>query len=220
MDSLNTPWKRLKARLQNLFVDHEILRIIYRNFYPLSDNAYRSNHPSGRFIKKLQKNYGLKTIISMRKADASGSYLLEKEACEKYGVTLINHRMSSRKLPRKEMIIKAKQLFDEVEYPILIHCKSGADRAGLMSVFYMHFVQKQPIEEAVKQLSMKYGHFRWADTGKLDYFFDKFFEYQADNPDVEFIDWVEKIYDRDELDKHFKSSGWANLIVNIILRRE
>jgi len=220
MSRLNSPLKRLIARLENLFVDHEILRMIFRNFYALSGNAYRSNHPSAAFIKKLKNKYGVKTIISMRKADNSASYLLEKEACEKYDVKLVNHRMSSRKLPKKEMVIGAQKLLQEAEYPILIHCKSGADRAGLMSVFYKHFVEKQPIEEAVKQLSMKYGHFRWADTGKLDFFFDKFFEYKQTHPEIEFIDWVENIYDRDTLDKQFKSAGWANIVVNKILRRE
>lgn len=220
MNSLNSPWQRFKARMQNLFVDHEILRMMFRNFYPLSHNAYRSNHPSAAFIKKLKNKYGVKTIISMRKADKSGSYLLEKEACEKYGVNLVNHRMSSRKLPKKEMVLKAKTLLNEVEYPILIHCKSGADRAGLMSVFYKHFVEKEPIEQAVSQLSMKYGHFRWADTGKLDFFFDQFFAYQSKNPEIEFIDWVEHIYDPEVLDKQFQSSGWANIVVNKILRRE
>ncbi len=220
MDLLDTPYKRFKARLQNLFVDHEILRIFFRNFYALSDKAYRSNHPSAGFIKKLRNKHGVKTIISMRKADTSGSYLLEKEACDSNGMILVNHRMSSRKLPKKDMVIKAKQLFDEVEYPILIHCKSGADRAGLMSVFYMHFVEKQPIEQAVEQLSMKYGHFRWADTGKLDFFFDKFFEYKQQHNGIEFIDWVENIYDPEALNSEFKSAGWANIVVNKILRRE
>ena len=220
MERLNSPWKRFLARLENLFVDHEILRMIFRNFYALSNKAYRSNHPSGPFIKKLQNKYGVKTIISMRKADSSASYLLEKEACDQYGVTLINHRMSSRKLPKKERIIQAQTLFNEVEYPILIHCKSGADRAGLMSVLYKHFVENEPMEIAVKQLSMKYGHFRWADTGRLDFFFDSFFKYQQSHPEVTFIDWVKNIYDPETLGKEFKSKGWANIVVNKILRRE
>ena len=156
----------------------------------------------------------------MRKANSSASYVLEKEACDKLNINLINHPMSSRKLPKKEMVLKAKELLETTEYPILIHCKSGADRAGLMSVFYMHFVEKQPIEEAVKQLSVKYGHFRWADTGKLDFFFDHFFKYKKDNPEIEFIDWVTNIYDREAIDGQFHSSGWANIVVNKILHRE
>lgn len=89
-----------------------------------------------------------------------------------------------------------------------------------MSVFYMHFIQKQPLKDAVKQLSIKFGHFRWADTGKLDFFFDAFFNYQKDHPEIEFLDWVTNVYDREALDKQFHSSGWANIVVNKILRRE
>ncbi|MGM0542215.1 MAG: fused DSP-PTPase phosphatase/NAD kinase-like protein [Pseudomonadota bacterium] len=215
-----TPFRRLKARLENLFIDHEILRMAYRNFYALSQNVFRSNHPSAAFLAKLQKKRGLKTVISMRKANRSGSYLLEKEACDKLGITLINHPMSSRKLPKPHMVLEAKRLLESVERPVLIHCKSGADRAGLMSVFYMHFIEQQPLEQAVKQLSIKYGHFRWADTGKLDFFFDAFFAYQKQHPQIEFLDWVTNIYDRESLDSQFKSSGWANIVVNKILKRE
>ena len=28
------------------------------------------------------------------------------------------------------------RIFDEIEYPVLLHCKSGADRAGFMSTLY------------------------------------------------------------------------------------
>lgn len=220
MNRLNTRWGRFKAHLDSWFVDHEILRMIYRNFYVLSDQAFRSNHPSAAFISKLQKKYGLKTIISLRRADLSGQYLLEKEACDRLGVTLINHPMSSRSLPDVDKVLEAKQILETAEYPILIHCKSGADRAGLMSVFYKHFIEKEPLEVAVKQLSMKYGHFRWADTGKLDFFFDSFFAYQAAHPDIDFLTWLQTVYDKPKLNAQFKSAGWANIVVNKILKRE
>ncbi len=220
MSSINSPFKRIKAHLENFFLDHEILRMLYRNFYALSPTAFRSNHPSKAFLKKLQTTHQLKTVVSMRKANTSASYLFEKEACEQLGITLIHHPMSSQKLPKPEMVVAAKALFETIQYPILIHCKSGADRAGLMSVLYMYFVQKQPMDVAVKQLSIKYGHFRWANTGKLDFFFDAFFQYQAQHPTIEFLEWVTTVYNRDELDKQFQSSGWANIIVHKILRRE
>lgn len=220
MTRLNTRWGRLKANLDAWFVDHEILRLMYRNFYALSARAFRSNHPSAAFIAKLQKKHGLKTIISLRRADKSGQYLLEKEACDKFGIQLINHPMSSRSLPDIEKVLKAKKILETADYPILIHCKSGADRAGLMSVFYKHFIEKEPLEVAVKQLSMKYGHFRWADTGKLDFFFDAFFAYQKDHPDIDFLTWLQTVYDKPKLNAQFKSAGWANIVVNKILKRE
>ena len=220
MDLLNTKLGRIKAHLQALFLDHEILRLIYRNFYSLSDHAYRSNHPSPSFLKSLKNKHNLKTVISMRKVNKTGQYLLEKEACDKLNIQLVHHPMSSRKLPDAQKIIEAKNLLENVEYPILIHCKSGADRAGLMSVLYKHFIEKEPMEEAIKQLSIKYGHFRWADTGRLDFFFDNFFAYQKTHPQIDFLTWVTSIYDKEDLDSKFKSSGWANIVVNKILNRE
>jgi len=220
MDMLNTRWKRLLAHLEAWFIDHEILRLFYRNFYALSPNAYRSNHPSPGFIRSLKKKHQINTIISLRRADKTGQYLLEKETCDQLGINLINFPMSSRSLPNPEQVVEAKALLETVEYPILIHCKSGADRAGLMSVFYKHFILHDPISEAVEQLRMKYGHFRWADTGKLDYFFDNFLDFKKQHPEVEFLEWVQHHYDKPALNDQFKSSGWANIVVNRILHRE
>jgi len=128
--------------------------------------------------------------------------------------------MSSRRLPEVDEIIKAKELLETVEYPILIHCKSGADRAGIMSVFYKHFILKQPIQEAASELSMKYGHFRWANTGKLDYFFDAFMTYEKQHPEVTFLEWVTQYYDKPTLNQQFVSAGWANIVVDKLLKRE
>lgn len=220
MERLKTKKGRLLAHLEAWFVDHEILRVLYRNFYKLSNDAFRSNHPSPAFIKKLKKANHVKTIISMRRADSTGQYRLEKQACDDIGITLINHPMSSRSFPDANKIIQAKSILENADYPILIHCKSGADRAGMMSVFYKHFILKQPIKQALSELSMKYGHFRWADTGKLDVFFEDFLQFEQQNPNISFTEWVQEHYDKPKLNEEFHAEGWANLVVNKILRRE
>jgi len=46
-------------------------------------------------------------------------------------------------------------LFGTLEYPILMHCKSGADRVGLMSALYLHTRHGVPISEARRQLSLR-----------------------------------------------------------------
>lgn len=220
MERLKTKKGRLFAHLEAWFVDHEILRVLYRNFYKLSNDAFRSNHPSPAFIKKLKKANHVKTIISMRRADSTGQYRLEKQACDDIGITLINHPMSSRSFPDANKIMQAKSILENADYPILIHCKSGADRAGMMSVFYKHFILKQPIKQALSELSMKYGHFRWADTGKLDVFFEDFLQFEQQNPNISFTEWVQDHYDKPKLNEEFHAEGWANLVVNKILRRE
>ena len=41
-------------------------------------------------------------------------------------------------------LTRARELFRTIEYPVLIHCKSGADRAGMMAVLYRHFHLGEP----------------------------------------------------------------------------
>jgi len=69
---------KLAAWFETWFIDHEILRKLYRNFHRISADAYRSNHPSARFLKKVQRKYGIKTIVSMRRAKTKGLIFLKR----------------------------------------------------------------------------------------------------------------------------------------------
>ena len=57
-----------------------------------------------------------------------GSYWLERAACERHGIKLVNFQVRSRAAPSKQELRAIRELFDRVEYPMLMHCKSGADR--------------------------------------------------------------------------------------------
>ena len=102
---------------------------------------------------------------------------------------------------------------------MLLHCKSGADRAGLMSVLYLLLRRACRWSEAKDELSLRYGHIRQADTGVLDRVFDSYLEYNARQP-IAFLDWVDTVYDPDELKRSFRSAGWARRLVDQVLRRE
>lgn len=227
MALLQTRWHKIKALFEAWVIDHEILRAFYRNLHKLSDEAYRSNHPTPRTIKSLKKKLGIKTIVNLRgqnsssfnRNDFSGQYKLEYDACQEHGIKLITFRFSSRDLPQIEEILDFKELLDKIEYPVLLHCKSGADRAGLASTLYLHFRKHEPIEN-IHQLGLKFGHIKWAETGILDYFFNAYKTFHKTHPDIEFIDWVKEHYDRDALNKNFRTNALGKFIVNTILRRE
>jgi protein tyrosine/serine phosphatase len=100
-----------------------------------------------------------------------------------------------------------------------MHCKSGADRVGLMSVLYLHYRKGEPIERAVRMLSPRYGHIRQGRTGVLDYFFAR---YLADGAPkgLSLEQWVDAGYDADALRAQFQTQWWANVLVDKVLRRE
>jgi len=217
--NLDTPWNRFVAWIDMFFVDHGFVRNLYNNFYALSDKMYRSSQPAPFQVRRYKQKYGIKTIINLRGENTFGSYHYEKEACEKEGLHFVNFRVYSRRMPSKKDVLGAKALLESIEYPANLHCKSGADRAGLMATLYMIFQEQQPVEEAIKQLDWKYGHFKQAKTGILDHFFQCYLDYNKETP-TEFLDWVENIYDEQACTESFHSSWWWNNVVDKILRRE
>ena len=204
--------------LDLIFLDHGIFRLIYLNKHRLGQNAWRAAQPAPHDFTRF-KRLGVKTVVNLRGERMSGSYWLEIAACKRLGLAFENCVIRSRAAPSLGELQGVRALLERVEYPILIHCKSGADRAGLMSVLYMHLKEGQPIEQALEQLSLRYGHIKQADTGVLDHFFDCYIEFNKHTP-MAFFDWVENVYNPAEVLGTFRANGWASRLVNDILRRE
>lgn len=200
-----------------IFVDHGIFRFKWRSLYKISENVYRCNQPFPWQILADKNKRGIKTIINLRGVRDCSSFYLEKEACKKYNIELINFPVTSRAAPKSETIFEAKELFKKIEYPILMHCKSGADRAGLMSALYLILHKNLPVKEAKKQLSFKYLHIKYAKTGILDAFFDDYLKNKNKN---NFLAWVKTDYDPERLKSSFKVKKISEIISTYILRRE
>jgi protein tyrosine phosphatase (PTP) superfamily phosphohydrolase (DUF442 family) len=204
--------------LDMLFIDHGVLRLIYVNRHRLGEHAWRSAQPAPHHIRALARD-GIRTIVNLRGERLCGSYWLEQHACRQYGIELVNFQVRSRAAPSREELKGARGLFERIRYPMLMHCKSGADRVGLMSVLYLFMREGVPLDQARKELSLRYGHIRQADTGILDYFFDRYLQDNARRP-MPFFEWVDTVYDPDELKRSFVAQGWANRLVDSVLRRE
>lgn len=197
--------------------DHGFLRAAFQNFHWISPEMARANQPSPRHVRRYAE-MGFRTIVNLRGENDSGHYLLEKEACEAAGVAMVAYPVKSRDMPQPEQIIAAKALFDAIAYPALMHCKSGADRAGLMGVLYLHLRRGAPVSAAMEQLSLKYLHVRQGKTGIIDFFFETYLAETGERKPL--LDWVREDYDPEALKARFMSQWWANVLVDKILRRE
>ncbi len=216
---ISSPPGRARAERELILGDHGFLRESFQNLHQISDEMWRSNQPSPAQIEEHVRLRGIKTILNLRGPSTRGYYLLEKEACKKYGVELIDFQVFSRDTPTPERVLEAKALFDAIQYPALMHCKSGADRAGIMSVLYMIFRQDQTVQTASRQLSKKYLHMREGKTGLLDAFFESYLTYAAEH-DTDFETWLTTVYDREKVKADFLKSGTSKLRLDWILRRE
>lgn len=211
-------WARLAAWVDLLVVDLGLLRAPVNRPVQIAPGLWRSNQPTPWRLKRLQRR-GFATVINLRGAGHSGAYHLERYHCQALGLRLIDLKLSSRRPPTVDQVSQLKRYFDEAERPLLIHCKSGADRAGLVAALFLLF-QGDTVEQVEQQLSLRYMHFRSAATGVLDHFLDCYKCDRAVSPSLTFNDWLEQGYDRNEVIRSFKPSGPARWLVDRLLRRE
>lgn len=216
---LNDPQDRKQAYRDLYWGDHGFLRVRFPNRHAIGGGMFRENQPSPKRIK-IWADEGIRTVVNLRGPSPKGFYQLEQEACEAHGLTLVNYRMYSRDVHSPERLLGTKALFDSIEYPAVMHCKSGADRTGIMGVLYRHFRMGDPIEVALEQLSFKYLHVKHGKTGMLGFFFRDFLAFKAVHPNVSFGEWVAKHYDPEDVKSRFMSHWTGNALTELILRRE
>ena len=209
---------RISAHFDMAWRDHAFLRVWWTNAHWISDEMVRTNQPWPFQIKGWARR-GVKTIVNLRGGFGTSFYQLERQTCAQVGLNHVDFTVTSRSAPTVEQLHEAKKVFDSITYPALLHCKSGADRAGLASVLYLHFRKGEPIDKAMRMLNLRYGHIRQGKTGVLDFFFEKYLEHSKTSG-LSLIDWAERHYDPVAVKAEFQSKWWANVLVDQIFRRE
>lgn len=222
---------RVRAYADMWLKDHGFIRDLYFNLHRISDKAWRSAQPGPRQIGRV-RDLGIRTIVNLRgRRDTCGSYILEREAAAAAGLTLVDFPLRSRSAWEKPTLHAAARLFDTLEYPVLFHCKSGADRAGMMATLYLFLHEGLALETAMGQMSLRFGHVKWGPTGIIDHFYEAYAAHarareaagdraiDAD-PRAAFLAWVDQDYDPAALNAAFKSTGLGKVLVDDILRRE
>lgn len=218
---LDTRSGRLRAWLYAMFVEHNFTNLFRFNFHRISDEAFRSSQPTMWQLRRMVRKYGIKTIVNLKGANENSAYwAFEREQCARLGVRLVDVSIASRSLPSHERIERAKEVFDSVEYPIWMHCKAGADRAGIYATLYQHFRLGVPIAQTDQLRLWPYGHIRRSKAGKSDYFFAQYARYQRDHPEVGLIEWSRDIADRERMEREFRAGGLASFLNDRLLRRE
>lgn len=193
---------RRRARWHVFWHDHGMLRGLWHNRHEIAPGVWRSNYPSRRRLRGLKKE-GFRTILNLRGAGGHLPYALERRVCDRLGLTLESVALASRKAPHRGQLRKLVDLMRRVEKPVLIHCKSGADRAGLASAIYLHVIEGKSLTLARQQLSWRNLHFRFTKTGVLDLFLDTY-EARHAATGISFDEWLENEYDADALQAAFE----------------
>ena len=198
---LSDPAERRRAFWAYQFMDHAILRHVWSNFDQIAPGVYRSNQP-GHWRLKRYRAMGIKTVLYLRASSEKWAFHFERESLDSLGMTMISAPLHSRSAPTRDAVQSLIAAFRSIDKPFLMHCKSGADRAGLASAIYLMVILGQDVHAARRMLSPRYIHLRFTKTGVLDLMLDHYDARRADTG-ISFEDWIATEYDADALQAAF-----------------
>jgi len=133
---------------------------LFGNFHTvIPGELYRSAQMTPEQLMTYTADYGIKTVINLRgDGGAKKWYTGEKAESSRLGIDHIDFPMSAKKPLTREQTQQLAEILRTAPKPILIHCKAGSDRTGFASALYLAAVKGMDVEEAEKQLSVRFGH--------------------------------------------------------------
>ena len=131
------------------------------NFHTVEDGAfYRSAQLTKGELQQAVRDHGIKAILNLRGAHPGEAWYDDEVAVSNtLGVKHYDYGLSAYRRVTEKQIDDLLAIVRDAPKPLLVHCKSGADRTGLVSALYRFAVEGKSREEADTQLTLLYGHF-------------------------------------------------------------
>jgi hypothetical protein len=145
-------------------------------------------------LDKLIKDHHLASILNLRGGSPRDAwYAREIQVAESCGVSFFDLPLSATQRPSRRELLLLIALFDRCPYPLLIHCKAGADRTGLASAVYLMMHKGEPPRQAAGAFTLFHSHLplfgpehlhepldeytRWLETRSLPHTPERFREW-------------------------------------------
>lgn len=135
--------------------------------------VYRSAQLTAADLDDVVRRYGVRTVINLRGcAPTTAWYAPECRVTHALGISEEDVALAANRFPSTSEIRRLVEIFDRTEYPVLLHCRQGADRTGLAASVFELLRPGVTLTEARWQLSARYGHVAAGPAGWLDGFLD------------------------------------------------
>jgi protein tyrosine/serine phosphatase len=131
------------------------------NFHTVAEGAfYRSAQLSKDELQSAIRQYKIRSVLNLRGAHPGQAWYDEEVAVSQaLGVAHYDYSLSAHHFVTRQRIEEVLEMIRDAPKPLLVHCKSGADRAGLVSALYRFAAEGVSAEQADRELSLIYGHF-------------------------------------------------------------
>ena len=165
--------------------------------------SYRSAQLSPIQLEQIIHQLGIRTVVNLRGCCGPNDwYLQECRATHRAEVSQEDVSFSAGRLPPVEEVRYLLRVLDRSEYPVLFHCRQGADRTGLAAVIYLLLYTDTPLAKARRQLGLRYGHVALGRTVFIDRFFELYEEWLQvqgrEHTPAAVREWMEHGYCPDE----------------------
>jgi hypothetical protein len=144
------------------------------NFHTvLPGRVYRCCQPTPRAIEEMVAKHGIRTVVNLRgMCNPFPWYLDEARATARLDICQEDICFSAGRLPSRAELRRLIEVFDRCDYPLVLHCRRGADRTGLAAAIVLLLQTDQSLADAVGQLGPRYGHVALGRPASLDRFLD------------------------------------------------
>ncbi len=133
---------------------------ISQNFAVVEDGRlFRSAQLKTNELEEIIKMHGIKTVISLRGWPGKTAYYdAEAETLARLNTQFLALDLDDKFYPPEKELKKLFTAFENGDYPMLIHCRVGADRTGMVAALYQQVYMKKTVTESLQQLTFKYWH--------------------------------------------------------------
>ena len=122
--------------------------------------VYRSAQLSADALERFVREKGIRTVINLRGGSNDAEwYQRERGIAEKSRIRLYDIALSPHDLPEYAKLQSVLEVLQTSERPLLIHCRRGSDRTGMVSALALSIEQDPPLASVKRQFSWRYGVF-------------------------------------------------------------
>jgi protein tyrosine/serine phosphatase len=170
------------------------------NFHEvIAGDVYRSAQPSAEELEALIRRYGIRTVINLRGDNAEDDwYWEEKRTAERNGAVVVDVGLWGNSPADADQLRILVRTLDHGRPPFLLHCYSGADRAGMASVVALLLRSDTGLAEARGQLAWFLGHNPLGKAGCHDRLFERYEQWLRDrqrrHAPRHLRHWVNEVY--------------------------
>jgi len=117
----------------------------------VAGRLYRSSQPTARAWHILRR-HKIGRLVNLRtETEAPAMFALELAVCDSGDMSMTHIPVAAR-LPGERQILQFLRVVRSSEEPVLVHCKHGEDRTGLMVAAYRIVVDDWPVPRALAEM--------------------------------------------------------------------